>query len=407
MRCNESLGMLPALRRPALLFAGCLLRAVAQADVQPEMPGDVCPVQLCHSGSGGESGGGVALLERSERSARSAAGAVSAVRARTAGRAATAGALGKDVDYGPPMPALKLDVASETPSAEDEEKATFDIEFKPGHFICTKCDVSMCKDCTYMCPLSDCIGEFYTQECWCKKDYPKNDEEKKTMQVFCDADCAGGVCDTGGFTCAKREDACKPWYDCGLPPVAGEAGAPGPAPAPAAATAALLQEHSGAKAPRSFLRRAKASFLQSANRRLAEARQEGRRGREADGSNPAFLNFTTGRFVCGSASMPPKVRDPVTMLWKERGYLAMDAKACEGGAFDHTCFCWDQFKYLKGKDPVISELLCDEGCTFGGCEGKTCGTTTPGPLPAFFPAESQEHLRRAVEVTMEPMDDDE
>jgi len=37
--------------------------------------------------------------------------------------------------------------------------------------------------------------------------------------------------------------------------------------------------------------------------------------------------------------------------------------------------------YLRGEDPKTSEFMCDETCTWGQCEGKTCGMKPPPPLP--------------------------
>lgn len=217
----------------------------------------------------------------------------------------------------------------------------------------------------------------------------------KTEHVMCDQDCSGGVCDQEGLQCRSKETACTPWWWCGLSPPnllqrqtsrlrhrgsqqhkllvnevqeqPAPAPAPGPAPGPSPGPGAL----------------------------------EGRQ-------NPAlaFLDLEPGRFDCTSAALPPKAWDQASLQYMSRGYLVLDRASCDGGLFNVKCYCWDNFKYLAGHDPKTSELQCDKGCNWGGCEGKTCKSQPPPPLPGqqmiYNPPQS---YKQGGEVKMVPMDD--
>merc|ERR1719247_1524839 len=93
------------------------------------------------------------------------------------------------------------------------------------------------------------------------------------------------------------------------------------------------------------------------------------------------MKFQPGRFVCESAALPPKVQNPDSYLWEDRGYLVLDRFSCKGSLFDKKCLCWDDFAYLQGGDPKTSQFMCDDTCTWGQCEGKKCGKKAPPPLP--------------------------
>jgi len=242
--------------------------------------------------------------------------------------------------------------------------------FMPAHFTCSKCDTSTCKGgCdNVVCDINSCVGKFFTQECWCKK--PLN---KAVDKMFCDSDCTGGLCDTKGLTCGSRETSCKPWWWCKLPPP---------------------------KEPSSFLQTsacAKKESAQSLNERYNQAKKE----HAGHLSSASFIQekskvqsgkrqidaftFAEGSFVCESALLPKPDEDPVTLAHSAPGFLVLDGRSCKGGYFTGKCFCYDKFLYLRGKDPMVTELMCDTGCGLGDCAGKTCGVEPPQTLPAPAP----------------------
>merc|ERR1719478_1035015 len=118
-----------------------------------------------------------------------------------------------------------------------------------------------------------------------------------------------------------------------------------------------------------------AAFLQ---RSTAHVRRSGG-APEFEENDYGKFTYETGSWECGQAGLPPKVQDPTTYLWKDRGYIVFDSTSCQGGAFDHKCFCYDEFEYLKGNDPKTSELHCNSECTLGPCSGNTCGSSPPPP----------------------------
>lgn len=344
-----------------------------------------------------------------------------------------------------PLAPLEIDVSSYQPPPGAQ--GPFQVDFKPAHFTCTKCDPHACKGAMIMCDISSCTGKFYTKECWCKRNYALNrplwrfrQSDAKFLtdtgvsQFFCDDDCSGGVCDTPGQMCQAREDACKPWWWCGMEPPKEEP-VGGLGNSGEFRTGSFLQEgaqtvevsqlesraRSGissgstlAQRLRSRMWRAKAS---SASRkamletRVAAAQQVATEASATaeSSSNLHFepndfgkFNFENGRFVCGSASLPPKFQAPDTMLWNERGYIVMEKSACSGGVFEVQCFCWDEFKYFSGADPLVSELMCDETCSFGGCDGRHCSKHPPPPLPPPVAGKPVEVPLRKTKNKMEP-----
>lgn len=322
-----------------------------------------------------------------------------------------------------PIRPLDLDTSAPTGKVHevdpDSGRGLYDVQWHSGHFMCSKCDQSSCPTCDVMCDLSSCMGEFYTQECWCRKEsqvklktplwwYREYDARwmvhDTVKRGFCADDCTGSLCDVDGLQCKKREEACKPWWWCGLePPKEDEAEAQG-------------------DWPTGFEYTSSATFLQTAR----TVRREGSADTEAEGvaldpadknaelqaamatrssasfasflettataratEKPEFepndfgkLSFGTGSWNCAQASLPPKIQDASTRLWVDRGYIVFDSAGCQGGAFDNKCFCWDNVKYLKGEDPLTSELMCDSGCGLGPCAGNTCGTSAPPPPTA-------------------------
>lgn len=269
------------------------------------------------------------------------------------------------------MPALKPTMAAPTPQEDDGMvPRDYAVELKPAHFTCMSCDVTTCAGNFIMCDVSKCIGKFYSQECWCQTDrvieinkpmwnFDKDKSEyepKQGMQRFlCDDDCSGGVCDIGSLKCLKREEACQPWWWCNSPPPNEPPGDP----------------ETEFKSM---------SFLQQRDT-YKEEQQVDVDGMVKNTANDfGDLKFQGSRFECASAALPPKVRNAQTYLWESRGYLVFDAEACDGSVFEHQCYCWDNFLYLSGKDPLTSDMLCDTGCSWGPCEGKTCATKPPPPL---------------------------
>jgi len=98
------------------------------------------------------------------------------------------------------------------------------------------------------------------------------------------------------------------------------------------------------------------------------------------------FTFQPGSFVCESALLPSPDEDPVTLAQTPPGFIVLDGNTCQGGYFKKTCFCYDKFLYLRGKDAMVTELQCDSECGLGDCNGKTCGAEPPPPLPAPAPA---------------------
>eukprot|EP00425_Heterocapsa_triquetra_P028825 CAMPEP_0195110696 /NCGR_PEP_ID=MMETSP0448-20130528/93648_1 /TAXON_ID=66468 /ORGANISM="Heterocapsa triquestra, Strain CCMP 448" /LENGTH=294 /DNA_ID=CAMNT_0040147419 /DNA_START=95 /DNA_END=976 /DNA_ORIENTATION=- len=238
--------------------------------------------------------------------------------------------------------------------ASHQEKADgkYEVDYTPGHFICNKCDASACKDCSILCDLRSCIGEFYTQECWCNRESMPGQETR----LLCDPTCSGGLCDAQGQTCARREDACKPWWWCGAPP-----------------PKAFLQRGSSQK--RLLAQgQAAAGSRRSGTGSLAQVASQA-----ADAGGLAGLSFRPSKFVCRSGALPPKVRDPATFLWVHQGYIVLDQNTCEGDTLSSQCYCWDNFRNLMGKDPLTSEFMCDSECGLGPCEGRACGRRPPEP----------------------------
>lgn len=94
------------------------------------------------------------------------------------------------------------------------------------------------------------------------------------------------------------------------------------------------------------------------------------------------FQFGDGRWTCNDAGLPPKIQNSETYMWEDRGYIIFPKDSCSGGAFEQQCFCWNEFKRLKGEDPLISQTVCESTCTHGGCDNfPKCGKSPPGPLP--------------------------
>lgn len=264
-------------------------------------------------------------------------------------------------------------------TSDEDAGGPWNVLYKPGHFICKKCDISACAGCAMLCDLNSCVGEFYKQQCWCE-------DGPKTHKVLCDNDCTGGVCDTPRFQCRSRESACHPWWWCGM------------APPKTGPTDATLVTANTAGSFQGFLqRRARRQQLRSMARSSEAA---------AAVADLGSLNLKMGRYDCFSAAMPPKVWDDQTVMWVDRGYIILDRRTCQGDLFDKRCFCWDRFKYLSGQDPLTSELLCDRRCGMGPCAGRTCGFEPPPPLPPVPLAKGAKGTSiREPRLLMEPVDE--
>lgn len=231
--------------------------------------------------------------------------------------------------------------------------------FTPAHFTCSSCDVSTCKGCkNVVCDVSKCIGKFFTQECWCTKPLGAGAVDK----IFCDSDCTGGLCNTQGLTCKTRESQCKPWWWCNLPP-------PKEADSFLQTSACAKKESSSSLMER--FEKAKAHALSTSAVEAPAAMKK----------QISAFSFQPGSFVCESAMLPQPDEDPVTLAQTPPGFIVLDGNTCQGGYFLKQCFCYDKFKYLRGEDPITSELMCDDGCGLGDCQGKTCGKEPPPPLP--------------------------
>jgi len=344
-----------------------------------------------------------------------------------------------------PNEALPIEIESETPYKvfevdEETGMSIYEVDFKPGHFTCMACDVGTCAGCDIMCDVSQCLGEFYTQECWCRKDrdvklkkplwwFREYDSKWMThdtvYQMFCDENCGGGICDTKGLTCKTRQEGCKPWWWCDLPPPRTDNLNPadGWGDGFSYSTSMTLAQKNMKTELQSTHQESDVAEndVKSLNRRLKamrtnqtlppapQAHARGRRlrsskavsalqtslsashkntgaassstGRDFEPNDFNKLQFQAGRFVCEAAALPPKVQNPNSYLWVDRGYLIFDRFSCRGSLFKYKCFCWDNFLYLQGKDPMTSEFQCDDSCNWGQCEGRTCGKGPPPPLP--------------------------
>lgn len=342
---------------------------------------------------------------------------------------------------------LLLDTSAPSGKVHDVDPDTgrglYDVQWHSGHFMCSRCDRQSCPTCDVMCDLSSCMGEFYTQECWCRKEsqvklktplwwYREYDARwmvhDTVKRGFCADDCTGALCDVDGLQCKKREEACRPWWWCGLdPPKEEEQVDPGAWPTGFEYTSSLtFLQQSVVRRAGTAATEAEGAALGSAAHRNREL-QQARAHRASAGfastatatakDKPEFepndygkLSFETGSWNCGQASLPPKIQDANTRLWVDRGYIVFDAASCEGGAFDNKCFCWDNFKYLKGEDPLTSELLCDSSCGLGPCAGNTCSSspppppTVPPPPPPVDPLEIDQIRSSELKVSNNKMD---
>jgi hypothetical protein len=295
---------------------------------------------------------------------------------------------------------LPVDITPERPYKDkvhetdpDSGVSLYNLAFKPGHFMCSKCDIGTCPNCNTVCDLASCIGEFYTQECWCRKEsqvklktptwwFRQYDSRwllhDTVRRTHCDDDCTGGICDMPGLQCKRREEACRPWWWCGLNPPTEE-----------------MREKTEDDWPTGFEYTESMTFLQEAaveapaflQRATSEVRRTGSEVQVSKGDDEqkfeandfGLFSFKLGSWECGRGAFPPKIQDATTYLWNERGYIVFDSPACKGGEFDTKCFCWDNFEYLKGNDPKTSELHCDSGCGLGPCAGNTCASSPPPP----------------------------
>jgi len=295
-----------------------------------------------------------------------------------------------------PNVALPVEITPERPYKDkvhetdpDSGVSLYNLAFKPGHFMCSKCDTGTCPNCNTVCDLSSCVGEFYTQECWCRKEsqvklktptwwFRKYDSRwllhDTVRRTHCDSDCTGGICDMPGLQCKRREEACRPWWWCGLNPPTEE-----------------MREKTEDDWPTGFEYTESMTFVQEAavktpsflQRGTSEVRRSGATGdQEFEANDFGLFSFKLGSWECERGAFPPKIQDATTYLWNERGYIVFDSPACKGGEFDTTCYCWDNFEYLQGNDPKTSELHCDSGCGLGPCAGNTCSSSPPPPPTA-------------------------
>jgi len=239
----------------------------------------------------------------------------------------------------------------------------YNVDYKPLEFTCTACDESTCEGCNLMCDLSKCVGTLYQEECWCRQE---KDVEKKTPmwkfrdydsrflvddsvhRFFCDNKCQKGQCGIKSLQCKKREEACQPWWWCNKQPP--------------------LEEKPTDWPSDEF----RESFLQKRTAKKPKVEK----------NDIYALKFVTGRWECGSGSLPPKIRDPVTYFWVDRGYIVFEKSSCKGSSFEKKCHCWDNVKYLRGEDPGLTTATCDNKCLYGECEGRTCACQPP---PKFIP----------------------
>jgi len=304
---------------------------------------------------------------------------------------------------------LQAPIESATPC---EEVSNFEVSFLPGHFVCTKCDSSACKDCGVLCDLSSCMGQFFSQECWCEGSSGGHEV------AFCDSRCSDGLCGEKDKICRPKSKACDPWWWCDSEPPVNLA----------QRSTARLRSRAGQKTL-SVAQQSKAQSqsqssekLQSAVQRLDVARQQAKQRAESrrtsqqqkalmNATLPAelsSLSFSDGRFECFSGALPPKTKDAEGFFWIERGYIVLDAATCTGAQYNHKCYCWDNYKRLKGEDPLTSEVQCDDSCGMGLCEGRTCSSQPPSVVVAKVQASqngSEHQTEQTMKVETEALDD--
>lgn len=271
---------------------------------------------------------------------------------------------------------------------DDEGHSLYNVDFKPADFTCLKCDVKTCETCNVVCDLSMCVGKFYEHECWCRKDTSVRLEtplwqfrdfdsrflvDDSVHRFFCDKKCGQGVCGLKGIQCMSREEACHPWWWCNLPPPKEE----------------QKTEWPTDQYRETFMQ--KESFLHKVMKKSKT---------QFEKNDLDAFKFKNGRWVCDSAALPPKIQDSTTYLWKDRGYIVFEGHSCKGMTFEHQCYCWDEFKYLRGDDANVGAFKCDDKCLFGSCEGQTCGDKPPPPLPPPVPAPPMDPI--AVEKSLQP-----
>jgi len=277
-------------------------------------------------------------------------------------------------------------VDSQTPNSIDDVSSTYVVTYKPAHFTCMGCDVATCDGCAIMCDLTQCVGQFFTEECWCQSEsavrakkktweFDKKDAsfalDGSVKRYFCDDQFKGGICDTEGLHCKRRAEACQPWWWCNeSPPTTTEE------PSVPNFLQELSTEHTNAS---------KQSFL---HRSVSSQRSKQRAAATTKGNDMRLLNFDQSRFVCESAALPPKIWDDQSG-WLDIGYIIFDRDSCEGSLMEHDCYCWDNFKHLRGEDDMTSVLKCDSKCTWGACECKTCGQSPPPPMTTPDPDKAQ------------------
>jgi len=247
------------------------------------------------------------------------------------------------------------------------------------------CDVGTCAGCDIICDISQCLGEFYEQECWCRKDvdiklkkplwwFREYDSKFLThdtvYQMFCDDNCGGGICDTKGLTCKKRDDGCKPWWWCNAPPPKvdnldpkdgwGAGFSYSTSMVLAQTNMKLEKEHketnNDVASLNARLRTMRSQISNASNtskvaphgHQLTSALQmsdaiarheDTAHGAASSGKDKkrkfepndfGKMKFQPGRFVCESAALPPKVQNPKSYLWVDRGYIVLDRFSCRG-----------------------------------------------------------------------------
>mmetsp|Transcript_39293 Transcript_39293/g.94494 ORF Transcript_39293/g.94494 Transcript_39293/m.94494 type:complete len:382 (+) Transcript_39293:138-1283(+) len=296
---------------------------------------------------------------------------------------------------------IELHIAAEEGKShrvnERTGRSVFDINFSPGHWTCSKCDSKACKNCNVVCDLRSCMGEFYSQECWCRKkselkiDRPlwkfRSEDgqflEESVARFFCDKNCAGAQCDIEGLQCMKREEACRPWWWCqGLePPKEAQPAKPGWGDGMAFSA---LQANATVK--RSLLKQHPAPSEEAPPAALLQTEHAVALSDPAEPNDFKAFNFENGVFTCGEGGLPPRIKNPTSMMWEDRGYIIFEGQSCTTIAPSRTkCFCWNEFLRIQGKDPLMSEFMCNEDCTTGPCAGNTCSVEKPGPAPEQSP----------------------
>lgn len=283
---------------------------------------------------------------------------------------------------------------------------TYTIMWQVGKFTCTSCDETTCPGCGVLCDIKSCSGGLGLKDCLCTRGLSPSSPpggagaDTTVEKLQCDDKCSVGACGEPGLSCALAESGCDPWWKCSAPPPGDMVGIKVKEAPPAMlqrSSRRALRGNAGVLAAGGEARTEppqgsqELALLEAGARSdaVAEAMSAASASKSAQLPPPGPLaNFAMqlSRYTCSSAALPPKIMNPITFQNMSRGYILFERSSCVGAAFDTMCFCWDNFKLLKGEDPMTSSMTCDAECGSGPCDGQTCSKDPPPPPKTGEPA---------------------